>query len=275
MSEHLLRKGKSQRHQEDGPVDRMETNDILSDQMQVSGPQLRKLLRAVSIRIVPDPRDIVGQRVQPHIGNVLRIKVYRDSPLEGCSGYTQILKSRKKEVVHHLVLAGYRLDKLRMRVDVLDQTIRIFAHFEEICFLFRRLHLAPAVRTFPVHKLGLREERLARRTVHSFIMPLVNVSLFIQLFENLLHLLLMILVRRADEFVIRRVHQIPDALDLRGYIIYKFLWRDARLLRFQFNLLAVLICSCLEEHIVSLTPLIARDRVRQHDLVSVADMRLA
>ena len=39
MSEYLLRQGLTQCHQENRPVDRMETNDVLADQMQVCGPQ--------------------------------------------------------------------------------------------------------------------------------------------------------------------------------------------------------------------------------------------
>jgi len=82
----------------------MEANDILSDQVQIRRPVLLELLRALSITVVADARDVVGQRVQPHVYHMLRIEVYRDSPFEGCPGYAQILQSRKQEVVHHLIL---------------------------------------------------------------------------------------------------------------------------------------------------------------------------
>ena len=75
---------------------------------------------------------------------------------------------------------------------MLDQTVCIFAHFEEICLLLRRLYLTSAVRAFAVHQLRLRPEGLARRTVQSLVRALVNIPLIIQLFENLLYLLLMI-----------------------------------------------------------------------------------
>ena len=82
MPEHLLRQRQAQRHQEDRPVNRMETDDILSDQMKVRGPQLPELLCAVPVRVISDPRDIVGQRVQPHVGHMLRVKVNRAAPLK-------------------------------------------------------------------------------------------------------------------------------------------------------------------------------------------------
>ena len=275
MPEYLLRQGQSQRHQEDGPVDRMEADNVLPDQMQISRPQLLKLLRAVPVRIVPDPRDIVGQSVQPHIGHMLRVKIHRDSPLKGRPGHAQILKTREQEVIHHLILPGHRLDELRMLIDILDQPVRILAHLEEICLFLRRLYLAPTVRALAIHELGLRKEGLARRTVHAFIISFINISLLIKLPKNLLHLLLMVRVRCTDKFIIGSIHQVPDPLDLSGHIVHKLLRGDPRFLRLELDLLPVLVCSCLEEYIVSLAPLVARDRVREHDLIGIADVRLA
>ena len=84
---------------------------------------------------------------------MLWIEINRNSPAERSSRYTQILKSRKQEVVHHLVLSRYRLDKLRMCVDVIDQTICVLAHLEEVSLLLRWLYLTSAVRALAVHKL--------------------------------------------------------------------------------------------------------------------------
>ena len=81
----------------------METDDVFTDQMKVCRPQFVELFRAFAVAVITDSCDIVCQGIQPYINNVLRIEVYRDSPFEGCSGYAEILKSRKKEVVHHLV----------------------------------------------------------------------------------------------------------------------------------------------------------------------------
>ena len=153
MSEHLLRQRKSQCHEEDRPVNRMEADNILADQVQISRPVFSELLGAVPITVIADAGDIVGECIEPHVYNMLIVKIYRDSPLEGRPGYAQILQAREKEIVHHLILAGNRLDELRMRVDVLDQAVRIFAHFKEICLFPRRLHLASAVRALAVHKL--------------------------------------------------------------------------------------------------------------------------
>ena len=131
----------------------MEADDILSDQVQVSRPEFLELLGTVAVAVITDTGNVVGQSIQPYVGNMLRIKGNRNTPVEGGSGYTQILKTRKKEVIHHLVLTGYRLNEFRMGVNVINQTIRIFAHFEEICFLFCRLYFTAAVRAFAISQL--------------------------------------------------------------------------------------------------------------------------
>ena len=86
MSEYLLRQRLAQSHQEDGPVNGMETHDILSNQMQIRWPQLMILLRAFLPAVITNPRDVVGKGVQPHINHVPVVKVHRNSPFKGSSG---------------------------------------------------------------------------------------------------------------------------------------------------------------------------------------------
>ena len=85
----------------------------------------------------------------------------------------------------------------------------------------------------------------------------------------------MISVRRTNEFIIRCIHQVPDPFDLSRYVVHEFLRSDSRLIRFQFNLLTVLICTCLEEHVISLASLVTRNSVRKDNLIRVSDVRLA
>ena len=131
----------------------MEPDDILADQVEIRRPELLKLVRRISVGIVADARDIVCQRVKPHIGDVAGREVDRNAPAEGGAGYAEILQPRQKEVVHHLVFAGLGLDKLRMRVDMLDQAVRVLAHLKEIRRFGRRFDVAAVQRALAVHKL--------------------------------------------------------------------------------------------------------------------------
>ena len=80
MSEYLFWEWKIQCHQEDWPVNRMETDDIFSDQMKVCRPVLVEQLCAVAVTVISDSCDIVGQRIQPYVYDMFWIEVYRDSP---------------------------------------------------------------------------------------------------------------------------------------------------------------------------------------------------
>ena len=253
----------------------MEADDILTDQMKICRPVFLELLCTFTVTIVADTGNIVGQCIQPYINHMARIKVYRNSPFEGSSGYTEILKSRKQEVVHHLILAGFRLDKFRMCIDMLDQAVCIFAHFEEISFFLCRNARTSAVRTFAVDKLGFCKERLTWSTVHSFVMSFIDISFCVHFFENLLYLFFMICICCTDKFVIRCIHQIPDTFNFAGYIVHKFLRSDACFCSLQLNFLSMFICSGLKKYIIALLSLIAGDCVCQHDLIRISDVRFA
>ena len=58
----------------------------------------------ISVGIISYAGDIVAERIEPYIYDMLLVKGNGDAPCEGCSGYTQILKSGLEEVVDHLIL---------------------------------------------------------------------------------------------------------------------------------------------------------------------------
>ena len=183
----------------------MEADDVLADQMQVRRPEFPILLGAVAVSVITDAGDVVGQRIHPHEDRVLVVEIHGNAPFYGGSRHTQILQTRKKEVVHHLILAGHWLNELRMGIDVIDQLRRVLTGAQEIRLLAGGMHFASAVGTFSVLELGLGPERLARRTVHSVVLALVDVALVVQSAENLLHLRYVVIIRGADEFVVGHV----------------------------------------------------------------------
>ena len=275
MTKYLLWQRQIQCHQHDWPVNRMETDNILTDQMQVSRPVLLVEFIAVAVHIIAKACNVVAEGIDPYINNMFVIKINRNTPFERGSGYTQILKTRQKEVVHHLVLTGFRLNKFRMCINIINQSVCIFAQFEEIRFFLGINDFAAAVRTLAVHQLTLCKERFTRCTVFAFIVALINISLIMQLLENLLNLLLMVFICCTDKLVIGCIHQIPDLLDLTGYIVYKLLRGNTCFACFDLNLLTMLICTCLETDIVSLHSLKTCNTVSQNDFISITDMWLA
>ena len=91
MAEDLFGQFLAQRHEEDRPIDGVEADDILADEMDVRRPELLKVLVMVAVRVPAAEGDIVGQRVQPDVDNVLPVKCDRHAPVEGGTGDAQVL----------------------------------------------------------------------------------------------------------------------------------------------------------------------------------------
>ena len=77
----------------------METDNILTNQMQVCRPVFLEQLAALTVAVISKTGDIIGQCIQPYIYNVLRVEINRNPPFKGSTGNTQILQARKQEVV--------------------------------------------------------------------------------------------------------------------------------------------------------------------------------
>src|SRR5699024_4538430 len=99
--------------------------------------------------------------------------------------------------------------------------------------------------------------------------------LFVQFFENLLYLFLMVGVRGADKIIIGSIHQIPDLLYLPSHFVLILLGGNLGFLRLQLDLLSMLVCPGLVIDVIALLTFVAGDGVRQHDLIGIADMRFA
>ena len=274
VTEHLTGQRLAERHEQDRPVDRVEPHDVLADHMQVGGPVAAVQL-AAAVGMVAKPGDIVRERVDPDIDHMLRIKFHRDAPFEGGAGHTQVAQSRLQKVVDHLVAAGLGAEEIGVVVIILPQAVLIFGQPQEIRLLLGVDDIAPAVGAFAVDKLRGGEKRFAGDAVFAVIFSLVDIALVIQLFEDGGDRRHMIRVGRADKAVIGDVERIPHLLDGGGDLVHILLRRDAALGGILLDLLPVLVRAGEEMHVKALHPLIAGDRVRQHDIVGVADMRLA
>ena len=256
MAIDLLRQRQVESHEDARPDDRVETHDLLADEVQVSRPVLVELLRVVE---EADRRQVVRQCVEPDVDDVLRIDGDRDAPVERGARNAEVVEALLDEV-DHLVAARDRLDEVRMVLDVLQHAVRILAHLEEVRLLGDFLHRAVAVRAASVLvELVFRPVALARRAVEAFVGTLVDVTLRVDAVEDLLHDALVALLRRADEVIVADVEAFPEILEARHDLIDVLDWRDASLFGLLLDLLAVLVRARQEEDIVADEAMEARD----------------
>ena len=269
----MLRQRLFEAHEHCRPDNGVEPDNLLADDVY-RGPVFRIVV--VFFVLIAERRDIVGQRVEPDIDHVLRVERDGDTPRERRAGHTEVFKARIDEVFDHLVDAGARLQIVGVDEQI-AHAIRVFGQAEEIGFLLRVVNLAAAVRAFAVLQLRFGPEALARRAVFALVRALIDVALVIHLLEDALDGFDMIVVGRADETVVRDVHQLPeveDALFPADDLVHELLRGHARGLGLLFDLLAVLVRAGEEHHVLAAQPVIARDRVGRDGGIGVADVEL-
>ena len=277
VAEHLFRQRQAQGMQHNRPVNRMEAHDLLTHQVDIRRPVFA--VKLVVFRSVAQSGNIIAQRVNPDIYGVLVVKVHRNAPFDAGPAHAQILEAGTQEVGQHLVSPFCRLDKVRMGLNIVDQPVLVFAHFEEIAFFLHGLAGPSAVRAdfhaVLFHQLGGRPETFTGRTVHSFILRLVNISLFIELAEDFLHNFDMPLLGGADKVVVLNVHEFPQILRLSHDFIHIFNGRYTGFCCLLLNLLAVFVRTGQKIRVIALHLLEPGHGIGCHGCVGVADGHVA
>ena len=159
------------RHQHRRPIHGMEPQDVLPDEMDVGGPHAREPLR---VRAVPGRREVVRERVEPDVADVVRVPRQRDPPAEVRPADREVLEASADQR-QDLVAAGLGLDGLRMPLVVLQEPVRVGGEPEEVVLLPHALDGPTVDRAHPVHELVLRVVRLARDAVQALVVPDVDV----------------------------------------------------------------------------------------------------
>ncbi len=273
MPEHVLRQRCVDRHEHRRPDDRVEADDFLADEVHVARPVAFVFFHAFARQLwKTQSGDVVGQRIEPHVDDVLFVERHRNSPVEAAPGNTQVFEPLVDKG-QHLVDAALRLEEIR-RLKQLHEAVGVVRKPEEIRFFLRLFHGPPAVGTQAFGKLVLCPERLAGRAVPADVFGFVNVTLLVHLQENLLHALLVPRLRRADKVVVGDLHRLPqlqNAFDDRIDVFLRLLPpRLGQLL----NLLTVLVGSRQEHDVAPRQALKSRHGIGHHRAIRVTDVEV-
>ena len=178
--------------------------------------------------------------------------------------------------MQHLIGAAVGLNKRRVVLDILNQSVGILRKPEEIALLLNQLHGAAAVRADAARLLHLtvEPEALAGGAVVSGVFRFIDVALVVELLKHLLHGLDMIVVRGADELIIGDIQQFPEILESRNDLVYILLRGNARRLGLALNLLAVLVRTGQKERFIAALTLVAGDGVGRDGAVGVSDVQV-
>ena len=269
---YLLGQRQIQRHEDGGPDDGVEPDDLLAHKVDVSRPVLVVIGQVVAA--VAQSSDIVGQCVHPHIHHMLGVKVHRHAPGKAGAGNTQVAQALLDEV-NHLVFAALRLDELGVLFIQLQNAVAVFGKTEEIGLFLSPFDLTAAVGAFAVLQLGLGPESLTVGAVPALILALIDLPAVVQLFENLLHALDVIVVGGADKTVIADIQKFPQILENGNDMIHILFGGDALRFGLLLDFQAVLIGAGEEHDVAPLHSLITGDGVAGNGAIAVPDVGVA
>ena len=263
-------------HEHCGPDDGVETNDLLTYEVNVCGPIFFIIGIVVTVVEKTECRRIVEERINPYVDDVLVIEVNGNAPFEAGSGYAKVFQTGIDEVMDHFVHTGTGEKEIRVFKKIAD-TVSILGKTEEICFFFCVDNGSAAVGTATVLELAFGPEAFAGSAVFALIGALIDIAVFIHFFENALNCGNVIIVGGTDETVVADVHQLPkvlNALFALNDVVNELLRRNACLARFVFDLLTVLVRSRQEHNVVALEAFVACHRIGSYGAVGVSDMEL-
>ena len=82
----------------------MEADDILAYDMEVAGPVFLVELGRI-FGVIAERGNIIGQRIEPYINDMLRVKGNGHAPFYRRARNAEVLYTRLDEIVYHLFFA--------------------------------------------------------------------------------------------------------------------------------------------------------------------------
>ena len=137
VGEHALRRREAGRHQEGRPEHAMEADDVLADHVQVGRPVLPQRVAGVGIAALGD---VVGERVEPDVHDVLGIAGHRHAPGEAGARHREVLQPALDEA-QDLVAPAVRPDEARVLLVERQQPVGPGRELEEVRRLLDPLDL--------------------------------------------------------------------------------------------------------------------------------------
>ena len=268
---HRARRRNPRGHQKRRPVDAVEPADLFADQVHIRRPELFKarLVRRI-VRTIPESRNVVRQRVQPHIHHVLLIARHRNAPRETRPAHRQVLQPPAHKA-DHLAPRRLRPHESRIRLVKLQQLALEGRQLEEVVFFAHRLRHAPAIRARrprrPIHI------QLVAHAVLSGIEAFVDVPPLAQRGKQMLHPALVSLLGRPDKVVVGQSQPVPQPAKLARNRRRKLHRRPPRLRRGPLDLLPMLVRAGQKPCLDAQCPLPPRNGVAHDRRVSVAQVR--
>ena len=249
VAEHALGQFDSGRPQECGPVDGVESGDVLADEVQVGGPVLGEQF-VVGVGVA-EAGDVVGEGVDPHVHDVLVVAGYGYAPVEGGAGDGQVVEAALDEG-DQFVAAGFGVDVAFVGVEF-EELVAVLGEAEEVGFFFGPFDfgaggdgvaLAVAYFGFVFCVVGFVADG-----VPAGVLAEVDVTVLFHALPDGLGCDVVVGVGGADEAVVADVQRVVHCFEACGVLVGEFFGGLTELFGGGLHLLAVLVGAGHEAHV--------------------------
>jgi hypothetical protein len=257
MREDALGRRQARGHQEGRPVDGVEADDVLADEVDVGRPPLGE---GGPVLGVAGGGDVVGQRIQPDIHYMCIVARHLHAPAEAGAADREVAEARLHEGDHLVPPAGRR-DEVGVRLVEGQQLLLPGGEAEEVRGLAHPLHRSAGGGVF--HAVALCQlvravEGLVAHRVPALVMAEIDLALRGQSLPQGRAGALVAGLGGADEVGDREAHGAGQVAEMLADPVGEGLRVLAGVVRRLLHLLAVLVGAGEEEHLPALQPPPAR-----------------
>ena len=271
VDEHVLGHRQPGGEQQRRPVDRVELEDVLAD--EVEGRRPEAVGQVVPVAGEAERGDVVEQRVEPDVEDLVGIPRDRDPPLQPRARERDVLQPLGDERAR-LVAELAREDEVRvLRRELLELLLEAREAEEPVVLaLAVERDLVDRARVVLARLLVGLEVRAAG-AVPALVGALVDVAVVVDALEDLLHALLVARVGRADEEVVGGLEPRQQRHEVLDVAVAELLRRDALSFGGERDRLAVLVGAGEEEDLLAALAHVAGQHVGGDRRVRVAEVR--
>ena len=246
--------------QESRPVDGVEADDFLADEVQVGGPEAFAIHRA----------HVRGERVEPHVEHVRRFAGDGNAPLDIGAGDGKIVEALAQEG-DDFVAARFGLEKFGVRFVKFQQAAGEGRKLEEEVLFGDGLG-GPAAIGAGIAGLGVIDVEIVEDAVLAGVRAFIDVAVIAATLEQVIDHARVFGAGGALEVIDLEAERLPLVFELAGDDVAEFLGRFAGALGGALHIDAVLVGAGGEHGFVSLHALEAPDHVGHDGGVGMADV---
>ena len=265
-----LRRFDTRRHEHRRPINTVESDDVFADEVPVDRPLRGELLVVGAVAV---GGDVVGECVEPDVGDMLFVPRQGNAPLQRLSTDREILQAAFDEAGHFVAAKAWH-DRVGMLLVPLEQPLLKARKAEEVVLFFDVGGLRLVDRAVAVGELVLHVVGLASNAVVPAVHIELDVAGVVARLQQFLHAALVAVFGGANEVVVLHVESLPRVGVERRDLVDELARCLARGVGVLLHLEAVFVGARQQVHVVSAESVPATDRVGDDRGVRVPEVRL-